>query len=243
MISFIIPARNEEAYVGRCLDSIFSQKTARKFEVIVVDNASADGTGKVAARRPEVKLVTESVAGTNMARQRGFQSSSGDILVFLDADVRLPAGWVDRVMKKLDSNPEIIAISGPYRYYDYPWLLNFFSDCYTIFVALPWQVITKIFSLPSFMIGGNMTIRRASLESVGGFDTNLKFYGDDTDTGRRLHKIGRSIFSFRFWVYSSARRYRKIGLFKAIVAYLRNYFSLIFRHKIKDSNTDYEEIR
>ncbi|MDP2933743.1 MAG: glycosyltransferase family A protein, partial [bacterium] len=216
----------------------------KNFEVIVVDNASSDSTAEVVRKKfPQVKILSEQRLGTNSSRQKGFDAAVGDITVFLDADVRLPEGWLQRIENKLKHSPDLVAISGPYRYYDIPWFINVLSDMYTSLVTLPWQLFAKITGLPSFMIGGNMAIRKTRLIEVGGFNTNLQFFGDDTDTGRRLFKVGRVIFSFRFWVYTSARRFRKNGVVKTVMAYLRNYFSLIYTHKLKDSNKTYEEIR
>jgi len=55
-ISIIIPAYNEERYLGRCLDAIAAQ-SVRPYEVIVVDNNSSDDTAKVAQRYPFVTLL------------------------------------------------------------------------------------------------------------------------------------------------------------------------------------------
>jgi len=244
MISIIIPARNEEKYIEGCLISIFSQQHGVNFEVIVVDNASSDRTAAVVRKKfPQAKVLSEQRPGTNRSRQKGFDAATGDIVVFLDADVRLPEGWLQRIENRLKRSPDLVAISGPYRYYGIPWFLNVLSDLYTFLVTLPWQLFTKITGLPSFMIGGNMAIRKNRLIEAGGLNTDLQFFGDDTDTGRRLYKVGRVIFSFRFWVYTSARRYKKNGVVKTTIAYLRNYFSLIYTHKLKDSNKTYEEIR
>lgn len=244
MISIIIPARNEEKYIEGCLTSILFQQHGANFEVIVVDNASSDRTAAVVRKKfPQAKVLSEQRPGTNRSRQKGFDAATGDIVVFLDADVRLPEGWLQRIENRLKRSPDLVAISGPYRYYDIPWFLNVLSDLYTFLVTLPWQLFTKITGLPSFMIGGNMAIRKNRLIEAGGLNTDLQFFGDDTDTGRRLYKVGRVIFSFRFWVYTSARRYKKNGVVKTTVAYLRNYFSLIYTHKLKDSNKTYEEIR
>jgi glycosyltransferase involved in cell wall biosynthesis len=244
MISFIIPAKNEERYIADCLRSILAQKIDEPFEIIVVDNQSSDGTVKVVRENfPQVKVVQQQEVGTNPARQKGFESSIGDILIFLDADVRLPKGWVKKVTATLRSKSNCVAISGPYLFYDFPYYLKILSWLYYRIVVSTWQfVATKLLRLPSFVIGGNMVIKRHALMAVGGFDTSFKFYGDDTDTGRRLLKIGTVLFNPRYEVYTSARRYKKLGIFKTIMSYLRNYFSLIYKKRVINKN-DYEEIR
>ena len=244
MISFIIPARNEEKYVADCIRSILDQKISLAFEIIVVDNHSSDATAKVAAGADRlVKVVSEPDPGTNPARQRGFQKAKGEIVVFLDADVRLPANWTRRVLKKLAAKPEIVGISGPYHFYDFPWFLKVLTLLYHFIITVPWHFFgVRFFGLPTFMVGGNMIIKKAALEKAGGFDTSLKFFGDDTDTGRRLRSVGRVIFSTRTWVYSSARRFKKRGVMRTLGSYLVNYFTLLATREPAQKG-EYEEIR
>lgn len=244
MISFIIPARNEQKYVADCIRSILRQSVPGDFEIIVVDNRSADQTAQTAAAVDgRVKVLHESNLGTNPARQRGLSAALGEIVVFLDADVRLPRHWIKRVLKKLASSPEVVAVSGPYHFYDFPWYLKALTIVYNLVITFPWHFIgAKFFNMPSFMVGGNMVIKKPALESVGGFDTSLKFFGDDTDTGRRLRQVGYVIFSIRTWVYSSARRFKKRGVLFTLAGYLVNYFSLLFTRKPLQKG-EYEEVR
>lgn len=244
MLSFIIPARNEERYITDCLQSILTQQPAGPFEIIVVDNGSTDATvALVKARFPQVIVLTQPVQGTNPARQKALEKASGEVLIFFDADVRLPQGWLDKVLKKLRADDNLVAVSGPYHFYDFPWYLQVLSVVYHYLIAAPWQFFTtRVFGMPSFVIGGNMTIKKIALDRVGGFDESLKFYGDDTDTGIRLKKVGQVVFDSRFWVYSSARRYNKKGLLRTVFSYLMNYFSLLILKKPHETGK-YEEIR
>ena len=73
-VSLVIPAHNEEKYLGDCLESIAPQ-AHRLLEVIVVDNASTDNTAQVAARSPFVRVVHEPRKGLLWARQRGYLES------------------------------------------------------------------------------------------------------------------------------------------------------------------------
>jgi glycosyltransferase involved in cell wall biosynthesis len=93
-ISFVIPAHNEEAYVGKCLDSIFRElkKAPVDAEVIVVDNASTDGTREVAQKYPGVKVISEPIKGLTRARRAGFLAATGDLIANVDADTMLTPG-------------------------------------------------------------------------------------------------------------------------------------------------------
>ena len=96
-ISLIIPAYNEEAYLPACLDAIMQNVAGKAIEIIVVDNNSTDGTRQVIERYPAVTYVFEPKKGITRARQRGFMSSSGDILAYVDADTRPPPGWIEHI--------------------------------------------------------------------------------------------------------------------------------------------------
>lgn len=230
MLSYIIPAKDEEKWILGCLRSLYDQKIPEEFEVIVVDNNSIDRTAEiVAANFPKVRIVHEREPGTNQARQRGFLEARGDILIFLDADVRLPPKWVSRVLAKIRSSPQISAVSAPYRIYDFPWYWNLANELLIYFIIYPWTwVMIDWLKVASQLTGGCMAIRRQALEKIGGFNVSFKFYGDDTGTAMTLKKHGHVAYSPRFWVYSSARRYNKKGVIKTILIYWLNYFWILF---------------
>jgi glycosyltransferase involved in cell wall biosynthesis len=107
-VSVVIPARDEERYVGGALASVAAQRwPAGWLEVVVVDNGSTDGTAAVvrafAAAHPRlaVRLVAEPVAGLARAKNRGAAAARGRYLLFLDADSRLAPDLVARVMARV----------------------------------------------------------------------------------------------------------------------------------------------
>jgi glycosyltransferase involved in cell wall biosynthesis len=95
-VSIVIPAYNEEFHLRSCLQAIADQ-TVQPYEVIVVDNNSSDDTAAVAASYPFVKVVSETRQGRVFARSAGFDAASGDIIGRIDADIMLPATWVEHV--------------------------------------------------------------------------------------------------------------------------------------------------
>lgn len=84
-LSIIIPAYNAEAYLQRCLDSIFSQEY-RDFEVIVIDDGSTDGTPTLLERYPLVKIIRQENQGMSTARNRGIDEAKGEYILFVDSD-------------------------------------------------------------------------------------------------------------------------------------------------------------
>src|SRR3989338_4132988 len=98
-ISLIIPAYNEEASIGQCLETAIKNSKGRFKEIIVVDNASTDKTAEIARRYPSVTVVYEARKGTGNARQTGFEHSHGDIAAYIDSDSLIPEDWVDKIEK------------------------------------------------------------------------------------------------------------------------------------------------
>ena len=76
-LSFVIPAYNEEAYIGKCLESIIKEieRTGQDAEIVVVNNASTDSTGAVASFYPAVIVVDESHKGIVCARDAGYRTA------------------------------------------------------------------------------------------------------------------------------------------------------------------------
>jgi glycosyltransferase involved in cell wall biosynthesis len=105
-ISIIIPAYNEERYLARCLDSVAAQLESF-FEVIVVDNNSADATAKIAASYPFVRLLHEPTQGRVFARNTGFNAAKGELIARIDADAVLPPDWTQRVRQYFEK-PEAL---------------------------------------------------------------------------------------------------------------------------------------
>jgi GT2 family glycosyltransferase len=79
--------------------------------------------------------------------------------------------------------------------------------------------------------GGNFVLRREALEEIGGFNTAIAFYGEDTDIARRLNRVGKVKFTFDLKMYSSARRLKKEGMLTIAARYTINYLWTTFRKK------------
>ena len=86
--SIIIPAYNAEAYLQRCLDSIFSQEFT-DYEVIVIDDGSTDGTATLLEGYPQVKVIPQENHGMATARNRGIDKAKGEYILFVDSDDEL----------------------------------------------------------------------------------------------------------------------------------------------------------
>jgi len=218
-ISLIIPAHNEEAYIGECLKSVMRNGKGL-FEVLVVNNASTDKTEEVARAFSGVRVVVERRKGLTKARQRGLEESTGDLIAYIDADTRLPEGWVEKVNRIFSERKDAVALSGPARYYDATSPLKRFILDHMWWVSAP-----LTYQLVGYMLyGANFVAKRSALLAIGGFDTNISFYGEDTDIARRLSTQGKVLFRMNFYILGSARRFQTEGIVMTNIRYTLNYF-------------------
>lgn len=230
--SFVIPARNEENYISETIQSILNQPRELVEEIIVVNNNSTDRTAQIAQKFPSVIVIFEPVAGTNRARQTGFEKTKSEIVAFLDADVVLPDHWLKRALEIFEKRKKVVAISGPYWYRDGSLFLKIGTVVDAIFLIYPFYILFHyVLGRAGIVFGGNLIVRRDVLNKIGGLDVSFKFWGDDVDTSKRLRRAGWVIFSSSQYIYSSARRFLKDGLWNTLFKYSLNCFWVVFFDK------------
>ncbi|MEI8230488.1 MAG: glycosyltransferase family A protein [Candidatus Peregrinibacteria bacterium] len=225
-ISIIVPAHNEEKFIGKCLKSIIDNAPDNLKEIIVVDNASTDRTREIAKKFKDVRVFSELRKGTSFARQRGYEQAKGDLLAFIDADTRVNKKWFVTVENKFRKDPGLVGLSGSCEFYDLPAWKNMFVRWYWRFLAEPASRITG-----SVVVGGNFVVKRSALKSIDGFDTSITFYGDDTNVGRRLKCKGKVHFHSKLSVHTSARRFAQEGFIRTGTRYIANFLSETIIHK------------
>jgi glycosyltransferase involved in cell wall biosynthesis len=230
LLSFVIPAYNEEAYLPACIESILEQTRGLEHltEIIVVNNASTDRTREVALSYPGVQLVDEPRKGLPYARQAGFTASSGTLIANVDADSRLTPGWVELVLQAFRERPDLVSFSGPLVYYDLTPRQQRMVHVFYLMAWLTYMTNKYVLRVGSMVQGGNFVLTRTALESIGGYDTSITFYGEDTDIARRLHRVGRVLFTFDLKMYSSARRLKHEGMLTIAFRYTMNYLWTTF---------------
>ena len=234
-ISVIVCAYNEEDFLVPCLQSLRSQSRPPD-EIIVIDNASADRTGAVARLVPGVRVVDEPRKGLVIARERGRQEATGDVLVYVDADCRAPRNWLARIERRFANNPSLIALSGNYRFYDWDWWGRTLLRAYDFTLGPATHMLVKyILRVGVVFYGGNFAVTREALARIGGFDTTIEFHGEDTNLGRRLSRVGRVELRYDCFLYTSARRYNAMGKGAVFRLYVRNFVSELLHHRPKDT--------
>lgn len=233
--SVIVCAHNESRYLAACLHSLLAQSRLPD-EILVVNNASTDSTRDVAAAFPCVRLVDEPRKGLVVARETGRLAATGDVLVYLDADCRAPLMWLERIERRLTADPGLMALSGPYRFYDWDWWGRLLIRAYDYTLAPATQLLVKyVLGIGTIFYGGNFAVRRHALERIDGFDTSIEFHGEDTNLGRRLHRVGRVALCHDCYLYTSARRYIAMGKGPVFRLYMRNFTSELLRGRPKDT--------
>ncbi len=224
-ISLVIPAYNEANYIGACLDNAIKNSNGRFCEIIVINNASTDQTKEIALSKG-VRVVDESRKGLTKARQRGLVEASGDYIAYVDADTHISPKWFDTIERSFKRRPDMVCLSGPYRYYDAAFIPK------TIMTGLWYLSAPLTYRLVGYMVlGGNFIAKKEAMFSVGGFDESIDFYGEDTDIARRLNKAGKVVFDMSFYVHTSCRRLKKEGIFLTNLRYGLNFIWQVVFHR------------
>ena len=213
-ISVIVPAYNEADYIDTTLSSLKSNRIP--FELIVVCDSCTDNTKEIALRYTEFVYEVD-FKNISKVRNFGAKKSSGNILIFLDADTVVSENYLDEIIKSLEV-------------YDYGCAktISEHNGLFSRYIAWGNNNYYKK------NLGGNFFIKKDIFNKVGGFNENMK-RGEDTDLGERLKAIGvKHVFLDSCHIVPSERRYKKNGYFNFIIQtgvmgliykFSRNYYN------------------
>lgn len=200
MISVVIPANNEAAYLGDCLASLQQQDFRGDWEIIVVDNASTDDTASM-ARSYGARMVYEPRQDVIHARQAGFDAAAGDIIVQADADTTYPPGWLSYIAGHFNTHPRSVALAGIYVYSQPPrwaWLEYVGRHLLNLLGAL-------FLGFPLLVAGANFAFRRRALLEIGGYDSSW-LEPDQWGISKHLRRFGRIKYDTHLVAVTSPRR-------------------------------------
>ena len=200
-VSVVIPTRNEERYLPVLLASLAAQ-TLPVHEVIVADAGSTDATPRL-ADEAGARVVPGGHPG--FGRNEGAQAATGDWLLFLDADVRLPPDALEVAFREMAREGLDSASC---------W---FAPDSRRAFLRLNHWLSSHYFRLTSkagwpHSIGAFLLLPKRRHDEIGGFDLSIKV-AEDQDYVRRLARTGRYGFLRRPVVEIAARRFDAEGSF------------------------------
>ena len=191
-ISVVVPAHNAEALLTHCINAINASSLPRSsWELIVVDDASTDGTGAIASGMAD-KVITlgGEPRGPAYARNRGFEAARGDLVAFVDADVCIHDDVLTRFTAHFRDDEQLGAVLGSYD--DQPFAPAFVSQYRNL---LHHYVHQRNAGYARSFWAGCGAVRRQPFIDAGMFDE--KRYGrpqiEDVELGYRMHDKGHRL--------------------------------------------------
>ena len=212
MISVIVPSYNEEANIGRCLESLSRQTIPRnEYEIIVVDGNSKDRTREIAERYADLVFIQTSpkVGG---ARNDGVLRSRGEIIATTDADCIIPPGWLE-VIRGDFATGNIVQLYGPVDPIE-----KGIKSRISLWLANSFCILGYCSTLLYYTLGCNTAFDRKAFIDAGMYHTVDA--GDDLEIAVRMRKIGKVRFDRRMRVGFSMRRYQQFGTLKSLYEWL-----------------------
>ena len=183
-VSVVIPAYNAESTIGQAVEHSLAQgKGPMEVEVVVVDDGCTDDTA-IIAESAGATVIRQENAGPAAARNRGWESATGQVICFTDSDCVPSAGWIENLLDGF-TDGEVGAVAGSYEIANSnSWLAHWVHR----------EIMERHKRMPPFVraFGSyNVAIPRYVLEASGGFDPAYRqASGEDNDLSYRLAKMG-----------------------------------------------------
>jgi glycosyltransferase involved in cell wall biosynthesis len=178
-ISAIVCTHNREGFLGACIESLLVQSLdLDRYEIIVVDNASADDTRHICSKYEKIdnfKYIYEPTPGLSQARNSGWKEARGRYIGFIDDDAQADKRWLEKALESFAVVPEPDWVGGPVTLVwerTPPAWLN--ESYYSALGWVNWGGSPCFLNSDSqWLVGCNSLFRRKTLEQLGGFDTRL----------------------------------------------------------------------
>lgn len=213
-LSIVVVSYRRHLEITRCLGDLARQATTVPFEVVLMLQAYPDGAPEelvtaFARAFPLSVFHSERGLGVHAARNAALSRCSGEIVAFLDDDVRVPRDWIETLTSYYTDQ----SVGGVGGFVQHPGnrrlatrllrpILGLSARRYRIdwggFHAIPWSSHPARDQDADWLSGCNMSFRRVALERVHGFDEGYGPYGyDDVDVGLRVRRAGWRLVSTR----------------------------------------------
>ncbi len=207
LASIVIPTRARLPYLEVALSSIVPEATRAGVEVLVVDDAGPSAPARELTERLGARYEPHpSPLGLNVARNTGVERSHGELVVFVDDDVRVADGWLQALLDAARVHPLIDVFTGPIiAQLEGPAP----RTCGRERPPITTLELGEHDTDARFAWGANMTIRRSALEQVGPFDVSLEHAGDEQEWQERLR--ARKPDARVLYVAAAAVAHRRAG--------------------------------
>lgn len=221
-LSVIVCTYNRAEYLQGCLDALCAQTAPPdRYEVLVVDNNSTDGTAEVVARsmagRANIRCVKEEQQGLAHARNRGLRETRSPWVAYVDDDGEVAPDFVEAVLRTISREP-FVAFGGVFLPRYVPGKPRWFREEFASNAMISPRTCA-IPCGPHWFNGGVCAFRRDALEAVGGFPAGLGMrgrklaYGEETLVQVKLHRAGYPLglvpdVRMRHWVPPAKYRLR-----------------------------------
>jgi GT2 family glycosyltransferase len=202
-ISIILVCWNNKQYLRPCLDSLYGAGLKSKFDVVVVDNGSTDGSQEMLRQKfPQVRIIQNDYnVGLGRASNQGIETTCGRYILLLNNDTLVNGPSLDRMVEFLDAHPEAGAVGGKLLNPDLSFQAGY-ADFSTL--AEEFLIATHLGELiwdgyPShgdvdgakevgWLSSACLLLRREALDQVGLLDETYFIYGDEADLQYRLNQ-------------------------------------------------------
>lgn len=228
--SIIVPTLNEEKLLGNLLKQI-NQPTLKErysYEVIVSDGGSSDNTVEIALKYSDIVKVHCKSSRQNIAEGRniGANFASGEVLIFLNADVMLSD--LDKFFTYLNNqfrNSNYLAMS---------CFVKIFPSEENSADKFFHSIYNRYFRLLNFLgvgmgRGECQIIKRNVYDKMNGYNEELAA-GEDFELFKRIRKTGKILYSKDIYIYESPRRFRTLGYRNVTYVWIQNGLSVFFRN-------------
>ena len=219
MISVIIPAHNEEAYIRQTLNAV-NRQNYRPFEIIVVANGCTDRTAGVAERHCH-NLIIVPEKGLSRARNLGADAARGEVLLFLDADTALEWDALANLAHRFTREHAAGTLKGKPD-----------SDRLAYHLIYLLKNLQHRWSLHPGS-SGVIFCWKDDFQAMGGFDEAMEVM-ENSDLIRKLTTLGKYLYIPESAVVTSMRRYEKYGFVRACKLWCKLWLQSLFstvRHK------------
>jgi GT2 family glycosyltransferase len=177
--SIIIPTRGRPSYLEVALASIAPQAAQRGAEVLVIDDAGSTPASRELAKRFGARYEPHPrPLGLNVARNTGVERSTGELVVFVDDDIRATPGWLRALIDAADERADVDVFTGPIRARLEGRPVR---ACGREGPPITSLELGPLDTEARYAWGANMAIRRTALDRVGPFDVTLEHGGDEQE--------------------------------------------------------------